>query len=79
MKQHYITGKNFDLGEGEIGRIAAMALRNKIVPLGNFGGGIRLKGLLVLLFSHYLGRVVFPCLVPFEHFLQRVYRKLKAD
>ena len=78
MKQHYVTGKNYDLGDGEIGRIAVMTLRSIVIPLGDLGGGIRLKGLVILLLSHYLGRIVFPCLIPFENYLHRIYRKLKA-
>ena len=79
MKQYYVTGKNYDLGEGEIGRIFSMTLRNKVIPLGNFGGGARLKGLLVLLLSHLIGRIVFPCIIPFEHHLTRLYRLLKRQ
>jgi hypothetical protein len=77
MKKQYVTGRNYDLGEGEIGRIISMTLRNKIIPLGNLGGGPRLKGLLVLLLSHSLGRIIFPRIIPFEHKLHRLYLLLK--
>ncbi|RWX51160.1 hypothetical protein VU01_11974 [Candidatus Electrothrix marina] len=77
MKKQYVTGKNYDLGDGEAGRILAMTLRNKIIPLGNLGGGTRLKGLLILLFSHSLGRIIFPRIIPFEHKINRLYLLLK--
>lgn len=77
MKKQYVTGRNYDLGEGEIGRIISMTLRNKIIPIGNLGGGPRLKGLLVLLLSHSLGRIIFPRIIPFEHKLHRLYLLLK--
>ena len=77
MKKQYVTGKNYDLGEGEIGRMLAVTLRAKIIPLGNLGGGARLKGMLVLLFSHALGGIIFPRIIPFEHKLHRLYLLLK--
>lgn len=77
MKKQYITGKNYDLGQGEIGRMLAMTLRAKVIPLGNLGGGARLKGLLVLLLSHALGRIIFPRIIPFEQKLHRLYLLLK--
>ena len=77
MKKQYVAGKNYDLGEGEIGRMLAMTLRAKIIPLGNLGGGGRLKGLLVLLLSHSLGRLIFPRIIPFEQKLHRLYLLLK--
>ena len=79
MKKQYVTGKNYDLGNGEIGRILALTLRAKIIPLGNLGGGARLKGLLVLLLSHSLGRVIFPRIIPFEEKLHRLYLLLKRN
>jgi len=79
MKKQYVTGKNYDLGEGEIGRILAMSLRNKIIPLGNLGGGPRLKGLLILLLSHSLGKIIFPRIIPFEQKLHRLYLLLKRN
>ncbi len=78
IKQQYVTGKNYDLGQGEIGRIISLTLLNKLIPLGNFGGCGRLKGLFVLLLSHWSGRFVFPCIIPFEHQLHRLYLRLKA-
>lgn len=77
MKHHYVTDKNYDLAAGEIGRMIGMILVNKIIPLGNFGDGTRLKGLVVLLLSHYFGRIVFPCIIPFEPQLHRLYLRLK--
>ena len=79
MKKQYVTGKNYDLGQGEIGRIIAMSLRNKIIPLGNLGGGARLKGLLILLLSHLFGRIIFPRIIPFEQKLHRLYLLLKKN
>jgi hypothetical protein len=79
VKKQHVTGRDYDLGEGEIGRMLVMTLRGKIIPLGNFGGGARLKGLLVLLFSHSLGRIIFPCIIPVEHHLHRLYLRLKRS
>ncbi len=77
MRQQYVTGKNFDLGQGESGRMLRLILLNRIIPLGNLGGGARLKGLVVLLLSHWAGKVIFPCIVPFEDRLHRLYQRLK--
>ena len=79
QKKQYVTGRDYDLGEGEIGRMLAITLRAKIIPLGNFGGGARLRGLLVLLLSHSLGRILFPRIVPVEHHLHRLYLLLKRN
>jgi hypothetical protein len=77
MKKQYVTGKNYDLGEGEIGRITSLILRDKYIPQGNLSGGARFKGLLVLLLSHSLGRLIFPRIIPFEQKLHRLYLLLK--
>ena len=79
MKKEYITGKDYDLGAGEIGRIITLTLRHKIIPMGNLGGGARLKCLLVLLLSHTFGRIIFPHIIPFEHKLHRLYLLLKRN
>ncbi|MCI5147413.1 MAG: hypothetical protein D3923_18250 [Candidatus Electrothrix sp. AR3] len=76
-KEYRITGPDYDLGRGEIRRILWMTLYNKCIPLGNFGGGARLRGLLVLLLSHTLGRVIFPWITPFEHHLHRLYLRIR--
>ena len=72
-----VTGTNYDLGEGEIFRIFRTLLCSKIIPLGNFGGGARLKGLLVLLVSHTFGGIIFPLLVRHEDKLHSLYQRLK--
>ncbi len=77
MKEQRITGNNYDLGGGEIGRIIRTLLCAKILPPGNLGGGARLRGLLVLLLSHWLGGLIFPLLVRFEEQLHRLYRRIK--
>ena len=77
MQEEFITGKNYDLGGGEIGRIVRTLLCNKLIPLGNLGGGARLRGLLVLLLSHRLGGIIFPLLVPFEDKLHRLRLRLR--
>ena len=79
MKKQYITGKNYDLGDGEIGRMLSLTLRSRIIPLGNLGDGARLKGLLVLLLSHTLGRILFPRIIPFEHKLHSLYLLIKRN
>ncbi len=73
----YITTKNYDIGKGEIGRIISTSLRAKIIPHGNLGGGPQPKGMVILLLSHRLGRFVFPLIIPFEHYLHRIYLRLK--
>ncbi|WP_446010075.1 hypothetical protein [Candidatus Electrothrix sp.] len=73
MKKQYVTGKNYDLGEGEIGRVISLILRDKFIPMGNLNGGSRLKGLLVLFLSHAFGRHIFPRIIPWEHKLHRLY------
>lgn len=73
MKKQYVTGKNYDLGEGEIGRIISLILRDKFIPMGNINGGARLKGLFVLFLSHAFGRLIFPRIIPWEHKLHRLY------
>jgi hypothetical protein len=77
MKEQFITGKNYDLGAGEIGRIIRTLLCGKLIPLGSLGGGARLRGLLVLLVSHKLGGLLFPLLVPFEDKLHRLYQRVR--
>ena len=77
MKDHYVTGKNYDLGHGEIGRIICTLLTNKVIPLGHLGYGARLRGLLVLLLSHSLGGILFPLLVPYEDKLHRLYQRIR--
>ena len=79
MNKLHITGKNFDLGEGEIRRIIRVLLCSKIIPLGNLGGGARLRGLLVLLLSHSFGGIIFPLLVPFEDKLHHLYQRLRKQ
>jgi hypothetical protein len=79
MNRHYITGKNYDLGKGEIGRIIRTLLCSKIIPLGNLGGGAQLRGLLILFLSHRLGGIIFPLLVPFEDKLHRLYQRIKKQ
>ncbi|WP_417909718.1 hypothetical protein [Candidatus Electronema sp. PJ] len=77
MKEQYVTGPNYDLGEGEIGRIVHTLLCNKVIPLGNLGFGATLKGQLVLLLSHSLGGLLFPLLVPFEDKLHQLYQRIR--
>jgi hypothetical protein len=79
MNKLHVTGKNFDLGKGEIGRIIRVLLCGKIMPLGNFGGGARLRGLLALLLSHTFGGIIFPLLVPFEDKLHHLYQRLRKQ
>lgn len=77
MKKEYITSKNYDIASGEIGRILVLTLYAKCIPLGNLGGGPRVRGLFVLLLSHSLGRFLFPCLIPFEQQIHRFYQRLR--
>ena len=77
MKQYYVTGNNYDLGEGEILRIIHTLLCNKLIPLGNLSYGADKKGQLVLLLSHQLGRFIFPLLVRFEDKLHQLYQRIR--
>ncbi|MCI5149131.1 MAG: hypothetical protein D3916_07070 [Candidatus Electrothrix sp. MAN1_4] len=79
MKKQYVTGKNYDLGDGEISRVFSLTLRDKLIPMGNLRGGAHLKGLLILLLSHAFGRVLFPRIVPFEEKLHRFYLLLNRN
>lgn len=75
--EQFITSPNYDLGSGEIGRFIRTLLLSKVIPLGNLGGGVQVRGLLVLLLSHRLGGIIFPLLVPFEDKLHRLYQRFK--
>ena len=75
--KQFITSPNYDLGNGEIGRFICTLLLSKVIPLGNLGGGARVRGLLVLLLSHRLGGIIFPLLVPFEDKLHQLYQRFK--
>lgn len=77
MKEQYVTGKDYDLGEGEILRLIRTLLCNKVIPLGNLGYGARIRGQLVLLLSHKVGRFIFPLLVRFEDKLHQLYQCLR--
>ena len=79
MKKQYVTGKNYDLGDGEIIRIFSLILRDKVIPMGNLSGGAHLKGLLILLLSHTFGRILFPRIIPFEDKLHRLYLLLNRN
>lgn len=77
MKEQLVTGRNYDLGAGEIGRIIRTLLCSKLIPMGNLGGGARLRGLLVLLVSHRLGALIFPLLAPHEDKLHQLYQRVR--
>jgi hypothetical protein len=77
MKEQYVTSSNYDLGNGEIGRIIHTLLCNKVIPLGNLGSGSTVKGQLVLLLSHSLGGFIFPLLVPYEDKLHQLYQRIR--
>lgn len=79
MNDRYVTGTNYDLGEGEMGRILRTILCSTIIPLGNLGCGARLRGMLVLLLSHSLGGILFPLLVRFEDRLHQLYQRLRKQ
>ena len=78
-KDRYITSRNFDIGDGEIGRVFRFIMMNKLVPLGYFAGGTTLKILMILLFVHRLGRPLFRCIIPQEARLTRIYVKFRKS
>ena len=75
--KRYITSRHYDIDEGEIGRVFRFSLLNRVVPLGNVGGGATLKILLILFFLHRFARPLFRLVMPQEARLTRLYLKIR--
>lgn len=74
-----VTEKQYDLGRGEIGRVARTSALNKFLPMGNLGGGPGIRCLVVLIILHRLGRPLFRLLIPHEDRLTAFYRRVKKE
>lgn len=69
--------RNFDLGGFECLRVARLLMLNRIIPIGNFGGGGGVRCLVVLAILHLLGRPIFRLLIHYEHRLHSLYMFMK--
>lgn len=79
MKEVRVTGKQFDLGRGEIGRITRISTLNKLLPMGNLGGGPGIRCLVVLTVLHRVGRPLFRLMIPHEDRLTALYKRIKRE
>lgn len=77
MKKVQVTEQHYDLGGGEIGRIAKLSLLNKFLPMGNLGGGPGIRSVVVLIVLHGVGKPLFRLLMPYEDRLAALYRRFK--
>ena len=71
-----ITTERFDLGRGEILRIAKLYILNRVLPLGYFAGFTRMRQLVVLFAVHRFGRRLSRLIILHEARLTRLYRML---
>ena len=72
--------RRFDLAGSEISRIIRMLMFNRLIPVGNLGGGGGVRSLVVLAILHLLGRPIFWLLIKQEqrvHALHKVVNRLK--
>jgi len=72
-----VTHQRLEAGRGDILRQARLALLDRFIPLGNFGGGPGWRCLAVMTVLHYLGRPLFVVLIRYESQLTGLYRRLK--
>ena len=77
MRKVRVTDSHLDLSRGELGRIVRLVILNKVLPLGNLGGGPGWRCVLVLAIVHRFGRPLFRLLVPHEERLTRLYRWIR--
>ena len=73
-----VTHRRLEAGRGDILRQARLALLDRFIPLGNFGGGPGWRCLAVMTVLHYLGRPLFIILIRYERQLTGMYRRLKS-
>jgi hypothetical protein len=78
MKKQRVTGTDYDLGDGELCRILRIAALNKVVPMGNLGGGPGLRCLVILCIVHRFGNLLFRMIMPQEERLTRIYTRLRG-
>jgi hypothetical protein len=70
--------QNFDISGSSFFRVFRINLLNKVMPLGNLGGGIGLKPGLVILFLHWFGRPLFRLLIRYEPQMHRLHQRLSG-
>jgi len=68
-----------DLTGVEFPRVARLLMLNRIIPIGNLGGGGGVRCLMVLAVLHLLGRPLFTLLIRYEHRLHSLYIFLKKQ
>jgi len=73
-----VTDQRLEAGRGDILRQARLALLDRFIPLGNFGGGPGWRCLAVMTVLHYVGRPLFVVLIRYESQLTGLYRRLKG-
>lgn len=71
-----VVSKDYDLSDFPITRTIRQALRNHLIPVGNFEGGPGWFNLLTLLFVHRLPYPLYWMTVFFEKQTELFYRKL---
>ena len=72
--------RRFDLAGSEISRIIRMLMFNRLIPVGNLGGGGGVRSLVVLAILHLLGQPIFWLLIKQEqrvHALHKIVNRLK--
>ena len=73
-----VTDQRLEAGRGDILRQGRLALLDRCIPLGNFGGGPGRRCLIVMTVLHYAGRPLFVVVTRYERQLTRLYRWLKG-
>lgn len=73
----YVMSRRFDLAGFEFPRVTRLLMLNRIIPIGNLGGGGGVRCLVVLAILHLLGRPLFTVLIRYEHRLHSLYMFLK--
>ena len=68
-----------DLTGVEFPRVARLLMFNRIIPLGNLGGGGGVRCLVVLAVLHLFGRPLFTLLIRYEQRLHSLYMFLKKQ
>lgn len=68
---------HYDIAGNSIYRAIKLGMLNKVFPVGNFGGGPRLRPAFTLFILHYFGKPVFWFGVRFERHLHRIHQRIK--
>ncbi|MGB5231352.1 MAG: hypothetical protein WBN83_07520 [Desulfoprunum sp.] len=72
-----VMSRRFDLAGFDCLRVTRLLMLNRIIPIGNFGGGGGVRCLVVLAVLHLLGRPLFTILIRYEQRLHSLYMFLK--